>query len=189
MVHGCNIIHVTQTIDEATRRAGVPAAPTTDELSTQIIADFRATIGGMKCAMSVRLVRLGISMAQLSIMYTLQRDGEMTMSRLADVLGVSLSNASGLVDRLEERGFIERNRVPEDRRIVLVRVTQAGSRILDEHDALSDELLREVLSRMDPADVPAIAHAVAELRAGFESTASLPAPDRVPDFTPDHRSR
>ena len=46
-------------------------------------------MGAMKCAMSERLVRLGISMAQLHIMYTLQRNGEMTMSRLADVLDVS----------------------------------------------------------------------------------------------------
>ena len=67
----------------------------------------------MKCAMSERLVRLGISMAQLHIMYTLERNGVMTMSRLADVLGVSLSNASGLVDRMEERGYIERTCVPK----------------------------------------------------------------------------
>ena len=91
-----------------------------DELTDRIIADFRVTIGTMKCAMSERLVRLGISMAQLNIMYTLQRNGVMTMSHLADVLGVSLSNATGLVDRMEERGFIERSRVPEDRRVVLV---------------------------------------------------------------------
>ena len=66
-------------------------------------------------------------MAQLHILYTLQRNGEMPMSRLAEVLNVSLSNATGLIDRIEERGFIERTRVPEDRRIVLVRVT-AGRR-------------------------------------------------------------
>ena len=189
MIHSCTIIHVTQTIDGATTGTAPTAAPTSNALTTQIIADFRSTIGGMKCAMSERLVRLGISMAQLNIMYTLQRDGVMTMSRLADVLGVSLSNASGLVDRMEERGFIERTRVPEDRRVVLVRVTEAGTRILDENDALSDGLLREVLSRLDPAELPVIAHAVSELRAGFEATVSLPHPDRHPGSTPEPRSR
>ena len=93
-----------------------------------IIADFRATMTRIKCASSERLLRLGVSMAQLHIMYTLQRTGEMTMSRLADVLNVSDSNATGLVDRLEERGFIERTRVPEDRRVVLVRLTGGGPR-------------------------------------------------------------
>ena len=92
----------------------------------RIIADFRATMTQIKCAMSERLLRLGISMAQLNILYTLRRSGEMPMSRLADVLNVSLSSATGLIDRLEERGYIERTRVPEDRRIVMVHLTPAG---------------------------------------------------------------
>ena len=66
------------------------------------------------------------------------------MGRLADLLGVSLSNASGLIDRLEERGFVERTRVPEDRRIVMVRVTDAGTKLIEQNDALSDELMRDV---------------------------------------------
>ena len=57
----------------------------------------------LKCASSERLLRLGVSMAQLNIMYMLQRNGEMTMSHLADVLNVSFSNATGLIDRMEER--------------------------------------------------------------------------------------
>ena len=57
-------------------------------------------------------------MTQLHILYMLDRHGEMPMSRLAEVLDVSLSNATGLIDRIEERGFIERIRVaggPPDR--------------------------------------------------------------------------
>jgi len=106
--------------------AGTTPDPSSNELISRIIADFQTTMSGMKCAMSERLVRLGVSMPQLHIMNPLQRDGLMTMSRLADVLGVSLSNASGLVDRMEERGLVERHRVPEDRRVVLVRVTDTG---------------------------------------------------------------
>ncbi len=157
------MIHVTMIVD-VTRSIDLAAAPT-----ERIIADFRATIGAMKCAMSERLVRLGISMAQLNIMYVLQRNGEMPMSRLADVLNVSLSNASGLVDRMEERGFIERTRVAEDRRVVLVRVTDAGSQVIEENDALSDELMRDVLGRLEPAQLVIIAGAVSDFRSALES--------------------
>ena len=45
------------------------------------------------------------------------------MSRLADMLDVSMSAATGLVDRIEERGYVERIRVPSDRRVVLARIT------------------------------------------------------------------
>ena len=150
-------------------------APASDagELMDQIIADYKRTTWAMKCAMSERLVRLGVSMAQFHIAVTLQRNGVMTMGRLADLLGVSLSNASGLIDRLEERGYVERTRVPEDRRIVMVRVTDAGTRLIEQNDALSDELLRNVLGRLSPDELPAIARATADVRAALEATTDV----------------
>jgi nitronate monooxygenase len=114
-------------------------------------------------------------MAQFHIAVTLQRNGVMTMSRLADLLGVSLSNASGLIDRLEERGYVERTRVPEDRRIVMVRITTTGSRLIEENDALSDELMRDVLGRLHPDELPGIARATADVRAALEATTPIPA--------------
>ena len=182
------IIDVTRTTD-APVIYGLDRPATSDDPTDRIIADYRATMGQMKCAMSERLVRLGISMAQLNIMYTLQRNGEMPMSRLADVLNVSLSNASGLVDRMEERGFVERTRVPTDRRVVLVRVTETGTRMIEENDALSDELLRNVLDRLDPAQLPVVAHAMAEFRAALDALTSAPPADRHPLSTPAPRSR
>ncbi len=152
-----------------------------------IITDFRATMSELKCASSERLLRLGISMAQLNIMYTLQRSGEMTMSHLADVLNVSFSSATGLIDRMEERSFIERIRVPEDRRIVVVRLTPTGEALLEEIDALSADLLRRVLSGLDPAQLDAMAHAISDLRSAVE-TSMLAAPDRHAVSTPAPRS-
>jgi DNA-binding MarR family transcriptional regulator len=128
----------------------------------------------VKCASSERLVRMGISMAQLHILYTLQRGGEMPMSRLAEVLHVSLSNATGLVDRIEERGFIERTRVPEDRRVVVIRVTDAGRRMLDEVDALSSDLLRSVFDRIGPTQVASVGRVFAALRRGLEEATGVP---------------
>ena len=153
----------------------------------RIISDFRATMQQLKCAMSERSRLLGISMAQLNILYSLHRSGEMPMSRLADVLNVSLSSATGLIDRLEERGYIERTRVPEDRRIVKVSLTTAGVRLIDEQDALVDDLLRSVLGRLRPSQLPAIAQATADLRAAIEATTGRP-PDRHPSSTPAPRS-
>jgi 4'-phosphopantetheinyl transferase len=151
-----------------------------------IIADFRAAMTLLKCASSERVLRLGISMAQLHILYTLQRNGEMPMSRLAELLNVSLSSATGLIDRIEERGFVERTRVPEDRRVVKIRVTPGGLRMLGEIDALSDDLLRDVLSRIGPSKLGGVAQAVTALRSALAvatggdpldpHAASMPAP-------------
>jgi DNA-binding MarR family transcriptional regulator len=175
---------VTRTISPA---SGQDAAIETIDPTAAIIADFRSTMSLMKCASSERLVRLGISMAQLHILFTLQRSGEMTMSHLADFLNVSLSNATGLVDRLEERGYIERSRVPADRRVVLVRVTAAGEAMLAEVDALSDGLLRSVLGRLPASQLRGVAHAIAALRAAVESVVETE-PHRHPVSTPTPRS-
>jgi DNA-binding MarR family transcriptional regulator len=152
-----------------------------------IIADFHDTLFAFKCATSERLLRLGVSMAQLNILYSLQRSGEMPMSRLADVLNVSLSNATGLIDRMEERGFIERTRVPADRRVVMVRLTAEGSRVLDEQNALSEDLMRRVLDRLGPNQLAVVAQAMADLRTAAEATLG-PVPDRHPSSTTTPRS-
>jgi MarR family transcriptional regulator, organic hydroperoxide resistance regulator len=188
------IVDVMRSIEPADKDAPRVAMPLDgpaleSDPTGRIIADYRATIVAMKCAMSDRLVRLGISMAQLNILHTLQRTGEMPMSRLADVLNVSVSNATGLVDRMEERGLIARHRVPEDRRIVLVRITDGGVRILEENDAQTDGLMREVLADLDPTQLQVIARAVAQFRASLETAVDVHTRDRHPIATPDPRSR
>jgi MarR family transcriptional repressor of emrRAB len=165
----------------------VTPVTSSDDPYGPIIADFRAAMTQMKCASSERLVRMGISMAQLHILHTLQRDGEMPMSRLAEVLHVSLSNATGLIDRIEERGFIERTRVAEDRRVVLIRVTEAGRRMLDEVDTVSSDLLRSVVAHIAPAEVAGVGRAIAALRRGLEEATGGPS-DRHGDSTLAPRS-
>ncbi len=137
---------------------------------TAIIADLRATFGELKCIASERLVRQGISMTQLHVMHLLQGHGEMPMSRLAEMLDVSLSNATGLVDRVEERGVVERVRVAEDRRMVMVRLTPLGRETLDEIEALREQLLRRVLDRLDEAKLVGMASAMADLRTAIATT-------------------
>ena len=141
----------------------------------------------LKCATSEKLLRLGVSMAQLHVLYTLERTGEMNMSHLAEVLNVSFSNATGLIDRMEERGFIQRSGVPTDRRIVLVRVTPAGEKMLGEVDALSDELLRSVLERLPVSQLRGVAHAMSALREAVDSTVGS-MPLRHLSSTPSPRS-
>ncbi len=135
-----------------------------------IIADVRETLGELKCLGSERLVRLGISMTQLHVMHLLQRHGELPMSHLAEMLDVSMSAATGLVDRVEERGFVERIRVPEDRRVVLARITDSGRRMLDDVELVRAELMEQVLDELDEDQIAGVASALASIRSALEKT-------------------
>ena len=116
-------------------------------------------------------------MTQLHILHMLERHGEMPMSRLADVLDVSVSNATGLVDRMEERGLVARTRVPEDRRVVLVEIT-SGRRLtmLGDAESLRDDIMRRVLVAHRPVATSAdIACAMTDLRTAVEAEVTDPA--------------
>lgn len=144
------------------------------EAKVAIIADFRASMGELKCITSERLLREGLSMAQLHVLNLVESHGEMAMSRLADMLDVSLSNATGLIDRVEERGFVERLRVPTDRRIVLVRLTPAGRQVLDEIEVVREQILRRVLDELDPTQLAGVASAMVDLRNAVAATLTGP---------------
>jgi DNA-binding MarR family transcriptional regulator len=145
------------------------------DTKSAIIDDFRASMGELKCMGSERMVRLGISMSQLHVMHLLDRHGELPMSRLADMLDVSLSAATGLVDRVEERGFVERVRVPSDRRIVLVRITEAGRQMLEDIEILRIGIIEKVLDQLDEAQLTGVATAMADLRIAVMTTLADPA--------------
>ena len=135
----------------------------------RVVADLRASFGEVKCIGSERLVRLGISMTQLHVLNLLDRHGEMAMSRLADMLDVSMSAATGLVDRVEEHGYVERIRVPSDRRIVLARITDTGRQLLDDIDSVQTEILDRILDGLDETQLTRLAAAMVDLRTAVDA--------------------
>jgi DNA-binding MarR family transcriptional regulator len=135
------------------------------ELSDSIIAQFHAAFRELRCMGGDRMRRSGVNFTHFHIVSLLERHGEMPMSRLADMLDVSDSNASGVVDRLEERGYIERIRVPDDRRVVHVRTTEAGRQMLAEAEVLKDAMVEKVLDRLDASQLERLAQAVDDLGA------------------------
>src|SRR6266436_758189 len=138
-----------------------PTDPTSDAALVDAVVDqLHAMIGSLRCAGPGRMVKVGISMTHLHILWVLDHHGELPMSRLAELLDVSVSNATGLIDRMEERGLIERIRVPDDRRIVIVRASAEGVRIRDEIEAVKQDRIRSILGRLDPDQLSRIIGAI-----------------------------
>jgi len=129
-----------------------------------ILTEVSGWIGDLRCSSMGRLVQGRVSLSQMHVLWLLQHHGEMSMSRLAELLDVSLSNATGLIDRMEEHGFIERVRVPDDRRIVLVKPAAAGLRALSETETSKREQLRSVLGHLPASEQPIVLAALRSLR-------------------------
>ena len=76
--------------------------------------------------LSKDLSRGNISFSQFYLMSYLNTSGELTMTDIARKMGHSTAAATGLVDRLEKLGYVERAHAADDRRKVLVRITLKG---------------------------------------------------------------
>src|SRR4029078_2511418 len=85
---------------------------------------------------------------------------ETRMSELAGALGVSMSTASGLVDRLVESHLVARHTDATDRRQVLVSLTADGGAFLDHFQELGLSHLRELLVRLSPTDIATVRQTV-----------------------------
>jgi len=139
------------------------------------MANLGRAVGSLRCAGSQRLVRLGISMTHFHVLTLLRHHDAMPMGRIAEVLGASMSSATGIIDRMEERGLVERVRVADDRRIVLVRPTQTGDDLVDEAELVKNEILASAFMRMEPAQLERLALAASDLEHAIgEELASNP---------------
>jgi DNA-binding MarR family transcriptional regulator len=162
IIHDRYIIHLMRTIPVPA--SGISPSSTPEPVVDAIVDELHRMIGSLRCAGTGRMVKAGISMTHLHILWVLEHHGELPMSRLADLLDVSLSNATGLVDRMAERGLVERVRVPDDRRVVIVRVSDAGVRIRDEIEALKQDRMRSILSRLTSDQQARVLVALGDLR-------------------------
>jgi DNA-binding MarR family transcriptional regulator len=112
-------------------------------------------------------VKLGISMTHFHVLTLLRHHDAMPMGRLADILDASMSSATGIIDRMEEKGLVERVRVPDDRRVVLVRPTQAGLDLIDEAELVKSGVMASALARMTPGQLDRLSAVAADLESAI----------------------
>jgi DNA-binding MarR family transcriptional regulator len=165
-----------RTIDEG-RTLTPHAGAVDDALVERIMDEFHSAIRELRCGGMGRLVKAGVSMTNLNVLGLLSRHGEMSMSRLAEILDVSVSNATGLIDRMAERGLIERVRVPDDRRIVKVRVTVAGERTLEEAEVLRRDLVEKILGQLNGSQRERLTRCLQDLRGAVGSLVASEGPE------------
>ena len=95
---------------------------------------------------------LELSSPQVHALLALGHEGPLTMGELARRAAVTEKTATGLVDRLERDGLVQRLRDEADRRVVRVRPTPHGTRLARRLDAEMLEKLTWLMGRLDPAD-------------------------------------
>jgi len=97
-----------------------------------------------------------LSLVHLNLLMLLRFNGPLTMSRLAEMLDVSVASATGIVDRMEKKGVIERRRSDEDRRVVQVYVTEKGEQVFTQMQAERQANMMKMISKITDSDLKAL---------------------------------
>jgi DNA-binding MarR family transcriptional regulator len=108
----------------------------------------------------------GLSPVQLRALTALSRVGLANLGTLAGNMGVTVSTASRLVDRLVSAGWVDRTPSPNNGREISLRLTDAGRSLLHRFDDKRVLHLRSHLARVAPERQEIVVAALAELAAG-----------------------
>jgi MarR family transcriptional regulator, organic hydroperoxide resistance regulator len=102
------------------------------KLFFEIGMDQRARVG-------VSLAELGLTFSQAHALRLLDPELPLPMSSLADRLFCDASNVTGIADRLEARGLVERRSAEGDRRVKALTLTADGVALRDRVLAIMSE--------------------------------------------------
>lgn len=89
-----------------------------------------------------------ISVQEAHVLHSVGTAGRMTMSEIAAAIGLSLSSATALVDKLEARKWVRRERSEEDRRVVRVVLTAQGSKFYEMIENAHMKLTTDILGTL-----------------------------------------
>jgi len=113
------------------------------------------------------------SLIHLNVLTILEMDGSVSMSQLAAALDVSVASMTGIVDRMEKRGLVERRHDGADRRIVLVHPMEAGHEVFREIDRRRREGLEKMLAQLGENELEGLLVGHRALRTARSSALAL----------------
>ncbi|MFN2617590.1 MAG: MarR family winged helix-turn-helix transcriptional regulator [Thermoleophilaceae bacterium] len=156
-------------VQPTSQESAGPAAPAAEAWSLMLELSFSTN----KPRLMAISQEYDLTPMQLHALRALEPGLELTMSALAGSLFCDASNVTGIVDRLEDRGLIERRSAAHDRRVKMLTVTEEGARLREEVvERLSDpppwiaalpradqralrDVLRKAAGSRTPAKAPA----------------------------------
>lgn len=153
----------------------------------RVVASYETLMHRVASTHAPEFLGVGVTMSQAKVLYLVQADAGLRMSELSARLGVSLSTVSGVVDRLVDQGLLNRRDDPADRRQVVLRITDAGTTQLELFRELTAGQFRDLLTRIDEADLEVVERALAILAAAAgapRGAAAVTTPTTISGGTP-----
>jgi DNA-binding MarR family transcriptional regulator len=143
-----------------------------DDVS-QLAGGLRTTVVRLNHSLRALGARRGVTPTRLTALATLEKSGQLRARDLAERLSITAASMSRLVEALEDGGWVDRQRDPEDGRAQLLSISSQGRAILTRMRSEGTGELAEAIGALPEADRDQLAAALPVLvRSSDELVAS-----------------
>ncbi|MFH0769176.1 MAG: MarR family transcriptional regulator [Chloroflexota bacterium] len=108
-------------------------------------------------------IGLNVTIAQLRSLFFITHQGSTSLSKLAAALEVTPTNVTGIVDRLVKKGLVTRTESDQDRRVLLLRATKEGEKLVARLRERRIGYMSEALAHMSMEELATLAHGFTSL--------------------------
>lgn len=108
------------------------------------------TARSMKKALDNQLVEVGVTSSQHTVLSTLAHKDGLSLSEVGRRVFLDKPAITGLADRLEKDGLVERRRTSSDRRVIRLYLTPKGRKLLHRMDEIATSLDMDLVSVLTP---------------------------------------
>ncbi len=112
-----------------------------------------------------------LTMSEMHILEAIGNNPNAQMSDIARKLRITLPTLTVSVQRLEDKGFITRQRHGSDRRKVTAELTETGRMAYDHHAQYHEQMMEALFSKLDLDKMPVLMDSMSMLRDFFKSQA------------------
>lgn len=134
----------------------MPAARKPERIRPLLRALIRASDADRRLRLAAA-ERLGVGPSDFDALLLIDTSGPLTAGRIADAMAITTGAVTGLVDRLERAGWVQRTRHEADRRQVLIELAPARRDAVDAHWTDRERMVLEAAADADDAALAACA--------------------------------
>ena len=109
-----------------------------------------------------------LSITEIHTIEAIGLDRSRTMGEIAHDLRITVGTLTTAITKLIKKGYVERKRIEEDRRVVLVNLTSKGEEVYKVHQVFHEEMICAMLSNFSDEEEQVLSKSLEKLNTFFE---------------------
>lgn len=109
-----------------------------------------------------------LSITEIHTIEAIGKEGNKTMGKIAHDLRITVGTLTTAINRLIKKGYVERKRTEEDRRVVLVNLTEKGEEVFNVHNIFHEEMIDAILEAFKGEDLEILTKILGKASRFFE---------------------